>query len=328
MAKGKWQMANQDLASGGLGQEYGDWGWLYAVCVRASPDISYRTPIPARPVEAIEIAHPAVPAGLDGVTILHVSDLHVRRAMPGTERSRMVLEALARTEADLIVLTGDLMDEPGHEAGALEVVRAMAGVWRARHGVFGVFGNHDTPHFQRACRDGIPGIRWIGGEVVEVAIGGEILGLMGMDWPEDPLEVMLGREKGSRDRGIEGSGDPTSTPRSHDPSTPLVALAHHPNSLIGAATMGIPILLAGHTHAGQIRLHPRLAPHTSSDLPMHLASGMLRLQDTLCCITRGLGDGVVEGLRINCARQMPLYSLRRGGMPGGSGGGVEQVVGW
>ena len=90
-----------------------------------------------------------------------------------------------------------------------------------------------------------------------------------------------------------------------------LALAHHPNTLIPAAALHIPVLLAGHTHAGQIRLHPRLAPHTSSDLPMHLASGILQLGSTLCCISRGLGDGVVEHLRINCPRQMPLYTLRR-----------------
>jgi predicted MPP superfamily phosphohydrolase len=285
-------------------------------------------PVPPRPVERFELAHPAVPAGLDGLTVLHVSDLHVRRTMAGGGRAAMVLEALERTPADVIVLTGDLMDEPGHEAAALEVVRGMTRAWRPRFGVFGVFGNHDTPRFQRECRRELPGIRWIGGKMVNVNVDrSEPLRLMGMDWPEDPLGVVIGG-KASRDQGIEASRGSNLMPRCVDASMPLLALAHHPTSLISAAAIGVPILLAGHTHAGQIRLHPRLAPHTSSDLPMHLASGVLRLQNTLCCISRGLGDGVVEGLRINCPRQMPLYTLRRGEMGGKGGDVVEHVVGW
>ncbi len=297
------------------------------------PDISFRRPIPPLPVERIEIAHPAVPTGLDGLTILHVSDLHVRRVMASSERTRMLMQALERTPADVIALTGDLMDEPGHEASALEMVREMERVWRARLGVFGVFGNHDTPRFQRECRREFPGIRWIGGEVVEVDAGGEKLRLMGMDWPEDPLGVMVGSGCRGGRLGVhhaEAQAAHRGGVQSDSTTAPgcLIALAHHPTSLIGAAAIAVPILLAGHTHAGQIRLHPRVAPHTSSDLPIHLASGMLRLQDTLCCISRGLGDGVVEGLRINCARQMPQYTLRRGPMHGRGGNRVEQVVAW
>ncbi len=270
-------------------------------------------PSPPRPVERIDLPHPLVTGRLEGATILHVSDLHARRAMLESERSRAVLEALARTEADLIVLTGDLMDEPGHERGALGLLESMAKVWRARCGVFGVFGNHDTPEFRRACVGRLPGVAWIGGRVVDVLVRGESVRLMGMDWPEDPLGVAL------------------AAPLADARGSLAIALAHHPTSLTGAAAMGVPILLAGHTHAGQVRLHPRLAPHTSSDLPMHLAAGMLRLQNTICCVSRGLGDGVIEGLRINCPRQMPLYTLRRGQMPGeasGVGGVVRQVRAW
>lgn len=288
--------------------------------VTCLPDISFRTPVQPRPVERIELPHPLVSPGLEGATILHVSDLHTRRAALASNRSRTLLHALAHTPADIIVLTGDLMDEPGHEAGALELLEAMAGVWRPRVGVYGVFGNHDTPEFQRACAARLPQVRWIGGRVVEVRIGGGVLRLAGMDWPEDSvaLALKLGRPVAAPPHG---RGEPAAQELT-------IALAHHPTSLIAAATIGLPILLAGHTHGGQVRLHPRLAPYTSSDLPMHQAAGMLRLKGTICCISRGLGDGVVEGLRVNCPRQMPLYTLRRDGLPGEGGDVVRQVRAW
>jgi hypothetical protein len=295
------------------------------------PDISYRTPVPPRPVERIDLTHPLVPAGVEGTTLLQVSDLHARRAMLKTGRVRMILEALRRTEADLVVLTGDLMDEPGHERGALELLEAMAGAWRARAGVYGVFGNHDTPEFRRACVARFPGIGWIGGRGVDVRVRGGTLRLVGMDWPEDPLGLALAGALDGAGGGpvaAQSSGEPSAHGAGPAGGGFAVALAHHPTSFVGVAGIGVPVVLCGHTHGGQIRLHPGFAPYTSSDLPPHLAAGMLRLGDSVCCISRGLGDGVVEGLRINCPRQMPLYTLRRGKIPGEDGGGMRRVVAW
>ena len=99
-----------------------------------------------------------------------------------------------------------------------------------------------------------------------------------------------------------------------------------------ASSLNLPLVLAGHTHAGQIRLSPRLAPHTSSDLPAHLATGVLRLRGTLCCVSRGMGEAIREHLRINCPRHVPLYTLRRGELPRAEGGAgaevVTQVMAW
>lgn len=278
-------------------------------------DTAFRTPIPPAPVERFDLPHATLPSGLDGLTILHISDLHVRRSLLATERYRVILHALQQTPADLICLTGDIMDEPGHERAALETLQALAQHWRPGVGAFCVFGNHDTPEFQRLCKAELRTVNFIGGRTLDLALGGANLRLIGLDWPEDPLAVRLSEP--TKVQGLE---------------TFELALVHHPTSIVGCAELGVPVMLAGHTHAGQIRLHAKLAPHTSSDLPPDRATGMLRLRDTLCCISRGLGDGVVEHLRINCPRQMPLYTLRRGEMPGGDRAvgsrAIRQVVAW
>jgi predicted MPP superfamily phosphohydrolase len=287
---------------------------------------SFRRPLPPGPVEAFDIPHPDLPAELDGLTILHVADVHGRRAphalLPGPF-SRL-LEAVRVVRPDLVALTGDFMQEPGHEEGGLRALRALAAIWRdapPRLGVFGIFGNHDTRPFAAAARASLPEITWLdtggsapGPGAVEVA-GGR-LRLAGLPWPEDPLGAAL-----------------RLGPPAKGPGAPFtIMLAHLPSAIVPAAALGVPLVLAGHTHGGQVRLSARLAPYTACDAPADRASGMLRLGRTLCCISRGLGEAVWPGLRFRCPPQAPLYTLRRGDLPalpvGADGRSVHQVVAW
>lgn len=272
--------------------------------------LAFRRPIPPCPVECFDVTHPAVGRGVAGARVLHVSDLHVRRVAPGSARTRALLEAVASVEVDVVAVTGDLMDEPGGEGATLEMLGMVCAAARSRCGVFAVLGNHDRPTLARRLGGvrgltvlGVTGPAW-----VDVAVGGGALRLIGLNWPEDVLAL-------AGDRALPAP----------EGVLPML-LAHHPAALIPAAEIGVPLMLAGHTHAGQVRLGTRYAPHTSSDLPPHLAAGVLRLKDTLCCVSRGVGDGVVEHLRINCPRQIPLYTLRRGEMPTPARGGSERVV--
>lgn len=283
---------------------------------------SFRTPIPPEPVEAFELPHPRVPSGsfaaglgLDGLRILHLSDLHIRRIAHATDRFQRLLRAVAATPADLILLTGDYMDEPGHEAAAIDALSRLAQAWQPpRLGALGIFGNHDSTQLL-ADAQRVKGITWLGGpgRAPVWSRPHPLLKVVGLDWPEDFVAATLDDPQ---------RGDPALT----------IALAHYPTALIPAASLGFPLVFAGHTHAGQIRISSRLAPHTSSDVPAHLASGVLRLGQTLCCISRGVGDGVFDGLRINCPWQVPLYTLRHGPPPAAprraSPHAVTQVMPW
>lgn len=251
-----------------------------------------RRPLPAEPIEAFEIGHPDLPPAAAGMRVLHVSDPHVRRPRAAESVIGRLIAALPALETDLVVLTGDYMDSPGEELAALGMLEAMAAGFRARLGAFGIFGNHDTPAFARLAV-GISGITWLNNEVVDLPEAG--VRLVGTSFPEDLLGALV--------RAPAGEG------------LFPIALVHYPTELYAARTLGLPMVLAGHTHGGQVRLTPTLAPHTSSDLPMNRASGLLRLDRTLCAISRGLGEGVIEA-RLNCRAQVPLYTLRRAALPG------------
>jgi predicted MPP superfamily phosphohydrolase len=292
------------------------------------PETAFRRPIRPAPVEPYDLVHSAVPRALDGLTILHLTDTHIRRYELNHPSFRRVLHALADTPADLVVLTGDYMSHPGNEPAAIAMLRALAGAWTARLGAFGVFGNHDSPLLAAHARD-IPGITWLCNRSADIP--GMPLRLIGASYPEDLLAPAL-------DRGIDLSSDEApETPappraaerrrppleshragaRGHDPRFSLV-LTHYPTEVFAAAELGLPIVLSGHTHGGQFRLSPRLIAHTASDMPGNLATGILRLRNTLVCVSRGLGEGFLD-FRFNCPQQMPLYTLRRGETLGGAG---------
>ncbi|MFO0785220.1 MAG: metallophosphoesterase family protein [Phycisphaerales bacterium] len=253
------------------------------------PVWSFRNPHPPRPIEPFDLFHPAVPPELEGLRILHLSDLHIERLRPRPAYLERTLAALRVTPADLVVLTGDYMTHPGDEPAALAALIRCASAWNSRFGACAIAGNHDTPGFLKSAR--IPGLKWLSHESVEIPIdrgrGKTTLRLIGSGFPESLLAA--------------------SSPPSDNFS---LALVHDPAQVYAAARLSIPIVLAGHTHGGQFRPHKSFAPHTSCDLPGAFASGIFRLDSTILCISRGLGSAFLP-FRFNCPPQAPLYTLRR-----------------
>ncbi len=270
------------------------------------------------PVERHELAHPDLPPGLDGLTLVHITDTHARDHGQGLLGAilpfkrggavRRLPGVLAKIDADLVLLTGDYMDHPGDEKVGLACLKDQARAWRARFGAFGVFGNHDTAAFQEMAREGVPGVRWLENRGTTVEIRGERVRILGASEPEDMLGAGLSCEDG--------------------PAAFTIALAHFPTQVYPAAQLGVHLVLAGHTHGGQVRLKTERPLHTSCDLPGELASGVVRLGRTLCAIGRGLGETVID-FRLNCPPQLGVYTLRRGAFAGGDeDGGLTRVVVW
>lgn len=268
---------------------------------------AFRRPVPPSPIEVYELFHPRVPPALEGLTILHIADLHTTRGRPITAAVRELADALPHAPVDLVVLTGDYVDRPDAVDAGLQALDLLASRWRARLGAAAILGNHDTGAFALS-RERFTSARWLRNE--HACLPGLPLTILGGSYPEDLFSAAL-----------------HAPPEALAPERFVLALAHYPTQIYAAARLDIPLLLAGHTHAGQWRLGPGLAPHTSCDLPGSLGTGIIRLDDTLCCITRGIGTTALH-LRINCPPQAPIYVLRRGPLPPLVPGRVRSVQAW
>jgi predicted MPP superfamily phosphohydrolase len=247
-------------------------------------------------VTTTRVALPKLHADLTGLRIVQISDLHIGNRLAPSRLDRMI-ERTNATRADVVVLTGDIFDfDPSHvDDGA----RRLASL-RARYGVYAILGNHD--HYVGAERVAAafarhaPGIRLLRDELVRVPAS-EPLYLAGV---EDP---------GGRwfERGLEVAAiDALADQRPAD--GPVVLLVHQPEMFHHAARRGFPLVLAGHTHGGQIAL-PLGGRHINLARVMTpLTRGTYRIESSLLYVNRGLGVGG-PAVRIHCNREIAVIEL-------------------
>lgn len=268
-------------------------------------------------IHPVPLTLPGLPAALEGLRVAHLTDLHITRP---TRRHKLLIKLLSALNADLILLTGDYMTHPGHEDASEKVMRELAVHFKAKLGAYGVFGNHDTLALRERLRD-LPNVRWLNNETTAVpGLPLEIWGMETLKYIYPDSVAMLGSHVSSVQPATEQSqqGNASSAPEEKLRARELplrVMLCHHPTYLPVAADLGVDLMLSGHTHGGQCRLPFKKPLINSTDLPMHLTSGVLRHRDTLGLVSRGLGE-VHLPLRVFCPPQLPVYELKRGPMVG------------
>jgi len=226
-----------------------------------------------------------LPAHWDGFTIAHLSDLHFRGPV-GRRYFELVCEQAARLEPDLFVFSGDLLDD----GRRIDWLPETLGRLRAPHGQVFVLGNHDWYLDPEAIRAEFQRQGWtsVAGRVLEIpAAGGQ-----------SPL-VICGDER----PWMGTAPDLTQT----DPSAFRILVSHTPDNIEWARRQGIGLMLAGHTHGGQIRL-PLLGPvYSPSRYDCRFASGIFWLDPTLMCVSRGISGR--EPVRYNCRPELTRLIL-------------------
>jgi predicted MPP superfamily phosphohydrolase len=250
---------------------------------------------------------PGLPRELDGLTILHLSDLHAR---PGDRRSAGVVARAARLSADLVALTGDYGDVPAFADVAADLLRPL----RAPLGIYAVFGNHDSdvaprvwPHrYSRdtavrvaALLEAQNGATALFDESIRLERGGAPLWVVGLDDPhtfyDDPVRAF---------RGVPDDEAAVVLAHSWEPALPL-------------ERRGATLVLCGHTHGGQVRMPFRDAPETNTHRRPTRAGGLFWLGPTAVHISHGLGG--TRALRFLVRPQAVVFRMRSAGPSARSG---------
>ncbi|RLP74120.1 metallophosphoesterase [Mycetocola tolaasinivorans] len=274
---------------------------------------------------------PVLPAGTDPIRILHLSDLHMA---PWQRDKQAWVRSLAGEKPDIVVDTGDNL---GHADG----IRGIELAFAEFGGVSGVYvngsndyfgpvsknwlryfsgpssqrphGNRakklDTPRLERFFTDAL-GWHSLNNRVDDVTVRGTRIQFFGVDDPHierDRLDLLTGLLDGVEDEESFEQGRPEPALR--------IGVAHAPYQRVlnSFVTHGADVILAGHTHGGQVCVPGVGALVTNCDIPRRQVKGLSlwrhAFRSAYLNVSAGLGTSIYAPVRFACRPEATLVTL-------------------
>ena len=246
-------------------------------------------------IEHVTVSIPGLAPALEGLRVVFLSDLQVDD--PGRREARLI-DTLEELDPDVLLIGGDFANVPywmidymRHASAACSVLARAP----ARIAKIGVWGNNDIPEGIGPLAR-MAGIRVLENEWMTLSLPGGELTIVGLDDP------------------VTGRADWDAL-FAEPPPAPMLMLAHSPDAFAEASRRGIPALLCGHTHGGQvvqplIRLWPgrflRLKPGT----PFYRAGRYLAPggEPSVLYVSRGIGTSYLP-FRFLCPPEVTVVHL-------------------
>ena len=258
--------------------------WIFALVILAFVTAIAATGLfnaLAVPIErTAAVGLPDWPAGAAPIKIALLSDIHIGNIAMDESRLRRVAEQVDAAKPDLIVLAGDFVvghDHHGIEARAPRLTEPLSHL-RAPLGTLAVLGNHDY---------------WTDAKRVSAALtAAGVTVLDNESVRRGPISVV-----GVSD-SISGHDDIAASLGSNRARGPIVVLTHAPD-LVPSLPPGVRLVLAGHTHCGQVVLPvigvvPRWSPYVHRRISdPRYRCGVIQDPGRTVIVTGGVGSGTL-----------------------------------
>jgi uncharacterized protein len=284
---------------------------LSLIAVAGAAGLTYAS-VEARAYRLRRVEVPVLAPGQRPLRVLHLSDLHMT---PNQRRVQRWVRSLAALEPDLVVDTGDNL---AHRE-AVPVVLDALGPLLERPGVF-VMGSNDyyaprprnpalyllpDPASRRGSdvplpwtdlRDGLVAAGWadLSNARATLTVAGRSVEFVGTD------DAHLRRDRYDDVAGPAGAGVDLAVGVTHAPYRRVL-------DAMAADRLGL--VLAGHTHGGQLCLPGFGALVTNCDLPRRQASGLSRWDGSWLHVSAGLGTSPYSRVRFACPPEATLLTL-------------------
>lgn len=240
----------------------------------------------------------SAPAAAQGIRIVHLTDFHLSPEVP-LSFIRRACELAAAEKPDLICLTGDFITDYLRQAdGYADALRILS----AAAPTFAVAGNHDGGIWARE-RGGYPttdkvadllrsaGVVYLRNEATEMSKGGRRLVVAGLG------DVWAGDSRPEAIAGALAGGD----------ASLRILLAHNPDVKGSVADLRWDLLLAGHTHGGQLIL-PLLGAPFAPVRDKSMIKGLFDWQGRKIHVSPGVGN--LHGIRIFSPPEVSVLEIR------------------
>lgn len=273
---------------------------------------------------------PVLPAGTEPIRILHLSDLHMA---PWQRRKQAWVRGLAAELPDLVVNTGDNL---GHADGIAGIELAMTNF----AGIPGVYVNGSNDYYGPMRKNWLryfrgpskapdgsrkkvqdldterlesfftDGLHWtsLNNAATELTVRGTTIGLFGVDDPHigrDRLDLLTGILDDLSDEGTDEGTSPDV----------VIGVTHAPYQRVlnSFVTHGAEVILAGHTHGGQVCIPGFGALVTNCDVPRRQVRGLSiwrhMFRSAFLNVSAGLGTSIFAPVRFACRPEATLVTL-------------------
>lgn len=245
-------------------------------------------------VSRVELAIPGLPPELDGLTILHLSDLHEESFGPNQEKLLALLNTL---DFHLVAFTGDAVDRPDR-GNTQPLGQLLVGLSKP---IFAVYGNHDYAHFNAVTKTYRQhGVNILANQAASFTHNNYTLRIAGIHDPYWSRFNYMSPYLTDLDAALaQGETDAFT-----------ILLSHSPDIIPAAQDNKLPLVLMGHTHGGQVKIPLIGAPVTASGrfFAKHV-QGIYQEGDTIVYINRGLGTTGLP-IRFLSPPEVALLTLR------------------
>jgi predicted MPP superfamily phosphohydrolase len=247
--------------------------------------------------EKVIVPMAKLPAALDGLTIVQISDIHSGSFFDSKpiEEVRRIIESL---RPDIITITGDYVNFKAEE---LSITLRELSRLKAPLGVYGSLGNHDhymqpgdTAKMVKALESG--GITMLVNSNVPLDLDGWILQLAGTD------NTGLRQNFARIDQALENCV----------PEYPTILLAHDPSywDIDILAKKDIDLMLSGHTHGGQVGIMIPGMEISLAQVMYKRWAGLYTEGNQHLYVNRGIGT-VGPPIRIGVPPEITHFTLKQ-----------------
>ena len=244
------------------------------------------------PARDVTIGIADLPETFDGYRLVQLTDLHISRLFPASWTDAVV-DATDRLGAELIVVTGDVIDgSVATRRGDVEPLRGL----RAPDGVFLIPGNHEylSGYDSWMAHLASLGMRVLANGHAVIARGDGRLVLAGVT---DPSARAVNRPPPDLEKALEGA----------PADAPILLLDHEPRMARRAAERGVALQLSGHTHGGMIWGLDRLVARANGGF----VSGRYAVGGMTLYVNNGTGIWPGFAVRLGRPSELTRITLRR-----------------
>jgi predicted MPP superfamily phosphohydrolase len=237
---------------------------------------------------------PGLPAGLDGLRVLHLSDLHLGTASLNGRVWRAAVAWAEEERPDLVAVTGDLVTRRRGRAALEEGLAALS----PPLGTYAVLGNHDVDESRDPFRHPddlsdlrVPGTALLHDEQLTVRAGDERIQVVGVHPGSYRTGGSLPAERADPDAGLR------------------ILLCHYPDIVRRVPPGLFGLVLSGHYHGGQICVPTPWGRVRLKDLRATYWEGLFETEGGALHVSRGLGTSFVP-FRLFSRPEATILTLR------------------